>query len=83
MRGRYIKASELRSYAFCARAWMFEERGGAASALAEERAQGIREHLKHGGAAVGAQSASRLAGLLFVVGLAGIAAAIVWMIFQR
>ena len=74
MSDRYITASELKSFAFCRRAW-FLERQGAESALVSERARGRADHVSHGGAVQQANLGRRAATLLFVLGLAGIAAA--------
>ena len=81
MQDRYIKASELRSFAFCERAWSFEGKGEASSLVAE-RAHGTQVHLHHGRAAVSAQAASRLANLLFFVGIVGVVAAVLWWVFH-
>jgi hypothetical protein len=51
MRQRHIKASEVRSFAFCERAWHFE-RTGIQSALEKERARGEIDHQEQGRAAV-------------------------------
>ena len=74
MSDRYITASELKSFAFCRRAW-FLERQGAESALADERARGRADHEGHGLAVQQANLGRRTATLLFVLGLAGTAAA--------
>jgi hypothetical protein len=74
MRDRYIRASELKNFAFCRRAW-FLERQGTESALASERALGRADHVIHGGAVRQATARSRAATLPFMLGLAGIAAA--------
>jgi hypothetical protein len=78
MRDRYIMAWELKSFAFCRRAW-FLERQGAASALVSERARGRADHESHGGTVHQANLGRRAATLLFVLGLAGIVgAALLW-----
>ena len=75
MSDRYVTASELKSFAFCRRAW-FLERQGAESALVSERARGRADHVSHGGAVQQANLGRRVATLLFVLGLAGITAAV-------
>jgi hypothetical protein len=78
MSDRYITASELKSFAFCRRAW-FLERQGSESALVSERARGLADHASHGRTVQQANLGRRAATLLLVLGLAGIAAAaLVW-----
>ena len=78
MSERYITASELKSFAFCRRAW-FLERQGAESALVDERARGRADHEIHGHIVQQANLRRRAATLLFVLGLAGIVvAALLW-----
>jgi len=75
MSDRYVMASELKSFAFCRRAW-FLERQGAVSALVSERARGRVDHESHRSTVQQANLGRRAATLLFVLGLAGIAAAV-------
>ena len=78
MSDRYVTASELKSFAFCRRAWLLE-RQGAESALVIERARGHADHEIHGHSVQQATLGRRAATLLFALGLAGIAAAaLVW-----
>ena len=78
MGDRYITASELKSFDFCRRAW-FLERQGTESTLVSERARGQADHESHGNVVQQANLGRRAATLLFVLGLAGIAAAaLVW-----
>lgn len=78
MSERYVTASELKSFAFCRRAW-FLERQGAESSLVNERARGRADHEIHGRAVQQANLGRRVATLLFVLGLAGVGtAAILW-----
>jgi hypothetical protein len=80
MSDRYIAASELKSFAFCRRAWFLEQQG-AGSALVSERARGRADHEDHGRTVQEANLGRRAATLLFVLGLAGIAAAaLLWWI---
>jgi len=71
---RYIRASELRSFSFCRRAWFFE-REGQASTLHAERRRGSADHRQHGGAVVQATTAARLSSALFTLALFALAAA--------
>jgi hypothetical protein len=82
MSGRYVTASELKSFAFCRRAW-FLERQGAESALVSERAHGRADHASHGHSVQQANLGRRAATLLFVLGLVGIAAAALLWWFAR
>ncbi len=52
--GRYRNASEVGTFRFCERAWMFE-RQGAPSEREPERATGTAYHQKHGERVVTAQ----------------------------
>ena len=72
MSNRYVLASELKSFAFCRRAW-FLERQGAESALVSERARGRADHENHRSIVQQADLGHRAATILFVLGLAGIA----------
>jgi hypothetical protein len=81
MRQRHIKASELRSFAFCERAWHFE-RMGVQSMLEKERAQGTIDHQEQGRVAVESQTASRLSGILLAIGIAGLVAAFLWWVLR-
>jgi hypothetical protein len=82
MSDRYVMASELKSFAFCRRAW-FLERQGAESALVSERARGRADHVSHGGAIQQASLGRHAATLLFVLGLVGIAAAALLWWYSR
>ena len=74
---RPINASEIKSFAFCARAW-FLEREGLPSDLETERARGVSDHRRHGIAAARADAAGRLSSALLILGLAGLAVAVFW-----
>jgi hypothetical protein len=82
MSDRYVTASELKSFAFCRRAW-FLERQGTESALVSERARGRADHESHGQTVRQANLGRRAATLLFVLGLVGIAAAALLWWFAR
>jgi hypothetical protein len=71
---RYVTASELKSCAFCRRAWLLE-RQGIESALVGEQARGHADHVSHGQIVQNANRGSRAAMVLLVLGVAGIAAA--------
>ena len=82
MSDRYTTASELKSFDFCRRAW-FLERQGAESTLVSERARGQADHESHGHVVQQGNLGRRTATLLFVLGLAGIAAAALLWWFAR
>jgi hypothetical protein len=63
MSQRHIKVSELRSFAFCERAWHLE-REGMPSTLEKKPARGELDHHEHGRAAVESRTISRIAGIL-------------------
>jgi hypothetical protein len=73
MAARYISASELKSFAFCRRAWLLE-RQGPQSALTSERERGQADHVAHRQVVQRAGRDSRAATPLLVLGLVGIAA---------
>jgi hypothetical protein len=81
MRDRYIRASELKSFDFCQRAWHFE-RSGAPSTVREERLAGQREHREHAGKVAATRTASRFAGILFCGGVAGLVVGIAWRVIH-
>jgi hypothetical protein len=82
MSDRYVTAAELKSFDFCHCAW-FLERQGAESTLVSERARGQADHESHGHVVQQANLGRRTATLLFVLGLAGIAAAALLWWFAR
>ena len=71
---RYIRASELGSFTFCRRAW-FLERQGQPTALTQARAIGTADHAEQPHASRQAPATARLSALLLVLGVAGIACA--------
>jgi len=82
MRDRHIRASELKSFAFCKRAW-YLEREGVDSTLREQRTRGIDDHIRHNHAIQQASAVESAASLLIVLGVAGIAVAFLsWWFFR-
>jgi hypothetical protein len=79
LRNRYIKASEIKSFAFCERAWLME-RKGVRSALKQEQAFGQNDHRRHGLEAGRAEAKRRLSSLLLILGLIGLAVALWWQL---
>jgi len=79
MKKRYVRASELNSFSFCRRAW-FLERQGLTSTLQEERARGASDHALHREAVSTAANTGRAARLLLIIGAAGLAVAICWLL---
>jgi hypothetical protein len=78
MSKRYVTASEVKSFAFCRRAW-FLERQGAESVLVVERAHGRLDHENHVREVQQVDRWREITTWLFVLGLLGIAAAaILW-----
>ena len=77
----YIKASEIRSFAFCERAWSMESKG-IPSTLEKEREAGVADHRVHGGEVLQTVALRRLSSFLLSVGLIGLLAAILWLLFR-
>ena len=77
----YIKASEIRSFAFCERAWSME-REGIPSTLGKEREAGVTDHRVHGGEVSQTVTLRRLSSFLLSVGLIGLLSAILWLLFR-
>ena len=73
MTNRYIRASELRTFSFCRRAW-HPERRGRASLLQPERDRGQADHRQHSGAVISATAAARFSKLSF----AALVIALLW-----
>jgi hypothetical protein len=71
---RYIRASELGSFAFCRRAW-FLERQGQPTTLTQARSIGAADHAERALAVQRAPSTARLSVFLLVLGIVGIACA--------
>jgi hypothetical protein len=81
MRERYIRASELRSFSFCRRAWFLEQQGQA-SLLQPERERGTLDHRQHGQAVQAAAASSRFSSALFFLSALLALAALAWWIAQ-
>jgi hypothetical protein len=75
MSEHYIRASELRSFAFCRRAW-FLEQGGEVSTLQAERRRGTVDHREHGASVIQAANASRFSSILFAMACIALTVAI-------
>ena len=82
MRDRYIRASELKSFDFCAHAWHFEQKN-TPSTLEPEREDGRREHATHAAEAARNVTTSRLAAVTICIGLIGIVISIGLWAFNR
>lgn len=74
---RYIRASEIRSFSFCRRAW-FLERRGAVSALQSAQTFGTADHQEHGEAATRATAAVRATSALLIGGVVALAVVAWW-----
>jgi len=70
---RVIRASEIGEYVFCHRAWWLRHVGGYESANVREMAEGTAAHARHG-------RMVSAAGVLRVVALLLVAAAVVWVL---
>jgi hypothetical protein len=71
----YIRASELKDFAFCQRAW-FLERQGAESELTEAREHGTADHLQRAAAVQFGRRLAWVARLLLILGLLALAVTI-------
>jgi hypothetical protein len=60
MKERYVNASELATYVFCAKAWQLSQIG-APSQNTSEQAEGIEWHGAHSEQVAGAERSARLA----------------------
>jgi hypothetical protein len=81
MNQRYVRASDLKSFSFCHRAW-FLERQGLSPASSEDRNRGTVDHQNHSAAAQRMVQVQRYSKVLFLVGLVGLAAALLWWIIR-
>jgi len=79
MSQRYIRASELRSFSFCHRAW-FLEQAGHASVLVIERERGRADHQDHERAVANASSFRHVSSVLFALALLVAVAALLWWV---
>jgi hypothetical protein len=81
MNQRFVRASDLKSFSFCQRAW-FLERQGLSPASSEDRKRGTADHLDHSAAAQRMVQTQRYSRVLFFVGCGGCAAALLWWIIR-
>lgn len=68
-RGKYIRASEVAEYVYCARAWRLRAEGHEPPSGHRRRAKGETWHLAHGRAVAGARRMRLLAKLAFLCAL--------------
>jgi hypothetical protein len=78
----YIRASELKDFAFCQRAW-FLERQGAQTENIEARELGTADHLHRATTVRRGRIVDRLGHLLFILGLIGLAVMILISALRR
>jgi hypothetical protein len=79
-RSRVLRASEIGSYAYCARGWWLSRVLGYASAHREQMAMGEEEHLSHGRAVVILHRLERLGYALVFLGVGvGLLGVIWWL----
>jgi hypothetical protein len=60
MKERYVNASELGTYVFCAKAWQLSQIGAPSQNTAEQ-AEGTEWHAAHSGQVAGTERSARLA----------------------
>ena len=60
MKERYVNASEIGTYAFCAKAWQLSQIGAQSQNIAEQ-GEGIEWHAAHSEQVAGAERSARLA----------------------
>ena len=77
-RGKYLRASEVAEYVYCARAWRLRVDGHEPASGAARRAAGEAWHLAHGQAVVRARRMRLVAGSAFALALV-IALLILWL----
>ncbi|HEV2880127.1 MAG TPA: hypothetical protein VGX24_02375 [Pyrinomonadaceae bacterium] len=68
-RGKYIRASEVAEYVYCARAWRLHADGHEPTSGQRRRAEGETWHLAHGREVARARKMLRLAKLAFLAAL--------------
>lgn len=66
-RGKYLRASEVAEYVYCARAWRLRAEGHEPASGAARRAAGEAWHLAHGQSVVRARRMRLVAGLAFAL----------------
>lgn len=77
MNERYIRASELRSFSFCRRAWFLEQQGQP-SLLQADRQRGMADHQNHGRSVQAAAATSRLSAAMLIISVLTAIAAWLW-----
>jgi hypothetical protein len=78
----YTRASELKDFAFCQRAW-FLERQGVQTELTDARELGTADHLERATAVRRGRTLDRVGRRLFLLGLIGLAVMILIRLLQR
>lgn len=78
----YIRASELKDFAFCHRAW-FLERQSVETDNTDARERGTVDHLHRATAVLRGRTLDGLGRLLFILGLIGLAAMILIRALHR
>lgn len=68
-RGKYLRASEVAEYVYCARAWRLRVEGHEPASGGARRAAGEAWHLEHGQAVARARRMRSLAYLAFALAL--------------
>lgn len=69
-RGKYLRASEVAEYVYCARAWRLRAEGREPASGQSRRDAGEAWHVAHGQAVARARRMRTLAGLAFALALA-------------
>jgi len=82
-KSRVLRASEIGSYAYCARGWWLSRVLGYPSAHREQMAMGEEEHLGHGRAVVISHRLERLGYTLVFLGLGVGFLAVIWWLASR
>lgn len=77
-KSRVLKASEIGSYAYCARGWWLSSVLGYPSAHREQMAMGEEEHLGHGRAVVVSHRLERVGYTLVFLGVGVGAVGVIW-----
>ena len=68
-RGKYLRASEVAEYVYCARAWRLRIEGHRPASGQARREAGVAWHQAHGQAVVRARRMRLLAGIAFALAL--------------
>jgi hypothetical protein len=75
MKDRYLSASELNSFTFCHRSWFLEHHGHETEFI-EARELGTADHVHRANTVLRARALARVARILFILALAGLACVI-------